>query len=39
MRQIVSEAERIVRDSKWQIAGYTKVDWINIYFESATKSE
>lgn len=35
MKQIVSEAERIVRDSKWQIAGYTKVDWINIYFESA----
>lgn len=35
MKHIVSEAERIVRDSKWQIAGYTKVDWINIYFESA----
>ena len=35
MKHIVVEAERIVRDSKWQIAGYTKVDWINIYFESA----
>lgn len=35
MRQIISEAERIVKESKWQIAGYTKLDWINIYFESA----
>lgn len=35
MRHIIAEAERIVSESKWQIAGYTKIDWINIYFESA----
>ena len=35
MKHIIAEAERIVSESKWQIAGYTKIDWINIYFESA----
>lgn len=35
MKQIIAETERIVSESKWQIAGYTKIDWINIYFESA----
>lgn len=35
MKHIILEAERIVKEAKWQIAGYTKIDWINIYFESA----
>lgn len=38
MRRITSEAERIIRESKLQISGYTKIDWINIYFESAKNS-
>lgn len=38
LHQIIDETNRIIRDSKISIGGYTKIDWINIYFESAKNS-
>ena len=35
MKNILQETRRMIQDNKLQIAGYTKLDWINIYFESA----
>lgn len=35
LHQIMTETQRIVADQKLNIAGYSKIDWIHIYFESA----
>lgn len=35
LHSIIEEASQIVKKQKLSIAGYTKIDWINIYFESA----
>ncbi|MBQ4156657.1 MAG: DUF2806 domain-containing protein [Clostridia bacterium] len=35
LHHIISEADRIVKESKLQLGKYDKIDWINIYFESA----
>lgn len=32
---IMSETKRIIDECKLQISGYSKIDWINIYLESA----
>lgn len=33
--QIIEQTKKIIQDQKPNIAGLTKIDWINIYFESA----
>ena len=38
LRNIITEAERIVQEHKLQLSAYTKIDWIHIYFESAKNS-
>lgn len=38
LHQIIDETNRIIHESKISIGGYTKIDWINIYFESAKNS-
>lgn len=38
MKKIIYEAERIIKESRLQIGKYDKIDWINIYFESAKNS-
>lgn len=35
LHQIIDETQRIVSEQKLNIAGYSKLDWIHIYFESA----
>ncbi len=35
LRRIINEASRIVQENKLQLSSYTKIDWINIYFENA----
>lgn len=35
LKQITQEAKRIVDEKKIELGSYTKLDWINIYFESA----
>ena len=35
MQQIIEQTKAIIQDQKPNIAGLTKIDWINIYFESA----
>ena len=35
LHRIIDETKRIVLEQKFDIAGYTKIDWIHIYFESA----
>lgn len=35
LQNVIEEARKIVRDKKLELSGYTKIDWINIYFESA----
>ena len=35
LQQIIEQTKRIIQDQKPNIAGLTKIDWINIYFESA----
>lgn len=35
LHQIMTETQRIVSEQKLNIAGYSKIDWIHIYFESA----
>lgn len=38
LHQIIDETNKIIHESKISIGGYTKIDWINIYFESAKNS-
>lgn len=38
LKQITREAQRIVNEKKIELGSYTKLDWINIYFESARNS-
>lgn len=35
LQRIIEQTKRIIEEQKPNIAGLTKVDWINIYFESA----
>lgn len=35
LKSIIEETKRIVNEQKPNLAGLTKIDWINIYFESA----
>ena len=35
LHQIINETQRIVSEQKLCIAGYSKLDWIHIYFEAA----
>lgn len=35
LKQIIEKTNRIIQEQKPNIAGLTKLDWINIYFESA----
>ena len=35
LHQIIDETKKIVSENKLNIAGYSKLDWIHIYFESA----
>ena len=35
LQQIIEETTRIVKEQKPNLSGLTKLDWINIYFESA----
>ncbi len=35
LEKIMRKTDEIIRDNKYQIAGYSKIDWIHIYFESA----
>jgi len=35
LQQILEQTKRIIQEQKPNIAGLTKIDWINIYFESA----
>lgn len=35
LHQIIDETNKIITDQKLSIAGYTKIDWIQVYFESA----
>lgn len=32
---IINETSRIVRENKINLGAYTKIDWINVYFEKA----
>ena len=38
LRNIITEAEKIVQEHKLQLSGYTKIDWIHIYLERAKNS-
>ena len=35
LKNVIEEAGKIVQEKKLELSGYTKIDWINIYFESA----
>lgn len=35
LKNIIEETEKIIREKKLELSGYTKLDWINVYFESA----
>ena len=35
LKIVIEEAGKIVREKRLELSGYTKIDWINIYFESA----
>lgn len=35
LHQIIEETQKIIIDNKINIGSYTKIDWINIYFENA----
>lgn len=35
LHQIISETDRIIRENHTDLRAYTKIDWINLYFESA----
>lgn len=38
LQKIIEEANRIVQEKKLELSAYTKIDWINVYFESAKNS-
>jgi len=38
MRKIMSETERLIKEHNLNVGAYTKIDWINIFFENAKKS-
>ena len=38
LQKIIEEANRIVQEKKLELSTYTKIDWINVYFESAKNS-
>lgn len=38
LKAIFEHANRIVQDRKLELGSYSKIDWINIYFESAKNS-
>lgn len=38
LKIIIEEANRIVQERKLELSHYTKIDWINVYFESAKNS-
>lgn len=38
MRRIMAETERLIQEHNLNIGAYTKIDWINIFFENAKKS-
>lgn len=35
LQSIVGETKRVIDENKFQIAGYSKIDWIHVYMESA----
>lgn len=35
LHQIINETRRIIEENKIQLGTYTKIDWINVYFENA----
>ena len=35
LKWVVEETSKIIRENKLNLSDYTKVDWINVYFESA----
>lgn len=35
LHKIIDEAGRILKNKKMELGSYTKVDWINVYFENA----
>lgn len=35
LKNIIEETKKVILDGKFQISGYTKIDWIHIYLESA----
>lgn len=35
LKIVIEAAGKIVREKRLELSGYTKIDWINIYFESA----
>ena len=38
MKNIIAQTCRIVEEKKLELGSYTKIDWINVYFESAKNS-
>lgn len=38
LKRIIAETNSIIQSKKLEISGYTKIDWINVYFESAKNS-
>lgn len=35
LNKIIKETNKTIQDKKLELSGYTKIDWINIYFENA----
>ena len=35
LKNIIDQTKQVIADNRLQIAGYTKIDWIHIYLESA----
>lgn len=35
LRAIIEESKQVIADNRFQISGYTKLDWIHFYLESA----
>ena len=35
LHQIINETRRIIEENSIQLGAYTKIDWINVYFENA----
>ena len=38
LHQIINETRRIIEENNLHLGAYTKVDWINVYFENAKNS-